>query len=285
MDKQLPSVKPKVINSPQLTSYTKEESIRLITSSQLETVEKDIAYASLEKKVREYSNDETTLFMTGLIERTHINCGQKVDEQYVDLYLDEFISDLKKYNTNLSLKEIELAFKMGYKGEFGEWYGLNNKTYFAWINAFTFCEKRDRVKKLLKDRVLPEKQLSEKEKQEIIKQGCFDAFELFKTTGKCDDIGNVKYDYLFRNGVINFTVERRNIFKKEARENIVKEKKIELSKDNTRHVKLQIIDFIRDVEGNINSHAVIVEAKKIALNTFFREMIDIGTELKDLFNK
>lgn len=282
--KQLPSAKPMVIKNQQLASYTKEESIQLITSSRLEPSEKEIALASLERKVKDCAVDELTVFMTGLIERTHINCGQKVDEDYVDLYLDELISDLKKYNTGVSLQEIELAFKGGYKGAFGEWFGLNNKTYFGWINAFTFCEKRTRAKSLLRDRVLPEVELSENQKEMLVREGCLKSFELFKEAGFVDDIGNVTYNYLARNKVINYTPEQRNEFKEKAREKILRESQVRLTEEKRDQTKKQIRDFMANVEKNLEDDAVVTEAKKIALNLFFFDLQSAGEELKIKLN-
>ncbi len=214
-----------------------------------------------------------------LIGKTHLSCGQKFNQDLTELAnatVDELASDLKKYNANLSFQEITLAFKNGYKGDYGEYFGLNNKTYFQWINAYAYGEKRLRVKKLLSDAKekanKPTIKLSEQEANEIIKQAILKSFEDFKKGAVVLDIGNVKYNYLEKLELINFSKERKN--------EILEKTKDRLKSDAIEHK--QKTESISQCLSKIMNETIVSEAKKECLRIYFKELVETEFEISDL---
>ena len=88
--------------------------------------------------------------LTQLITLTHQACGQLMNSIDVAATLPELCSDLVKYNGILTIEELQIAFKKGYRGEFGEYFGLNNKTYFAWVSAYRYGKDRANAKLAMK---------------------------------------------------------------------------------------------------------------------------------------
>lgn len=243
-------------------------------------MEKEIAIASTEKKVKDYNLKEFSYLISGLIHRTHAECGQKEDADSIDITIDMFIKDLREYNKNISYQEIELAFRNGFKNEYGEWFGLNNKTYFQWVNGYTMSVAR---KQAIKNRELllvpAEIKLSEEEKNKIIHEGALMAFSQFKEKGFVLDVGNVNYNYLDSKGVFNFTKARKVAFMEQAKINLQKEAAKNLDENSNQIARMDIRRSLGDITSD-KSDKVIAEAKRIALNTFFADLVEMDIELE-----
>lgn len=247
-------------------------------SKGLTVIEKEIAVACLQKKVKDYAIEEVCFFMLGLIGRTHLSCGFKMDESNVDLTVDEFCADLKKYNGLLSFEELEIAFKNGWKKTYGDFTGLNNATYFQWVNGYTWSQSRLNAKKALenaKNKPVSKPKLSEEEKERIIKEGALKMFEDYKSGATILDPGNVVYNYLGAKGLIRITPERRDKLLAEEKERMIQEA---IANKGTKSVA-------KVIEGVIGNEAVIIgNAKRQALKEYFSHLIELGMNLKEELN-
>lgn len=266
-----------------LPANTKEQSTQQLSlqinvdSLPLTTTEKEIAKASQEPKLSELAIGEITVFMIGLIGRTFLNTGGDFDKnkEMIDATLDELCTDLKKYNATLSLSEIEIAFKNGWKKEYGEYYGLNNATYFGWVNAYTWGEKRLRVKKTLieaKNKPAEEPKKSPEEIEYIMKDACLKAFDDYRRGVVVLDGGNVKYKYLFKKGLLKLTDERRKELKEKAEEKLRAEAIESKGKAET----------IEKALSRVTNEGIQSEARKLALLQYFQELTENEFELTDL---
>lgn len=242
----------------------------------LTPTDKEVAIASVGIRIKDLKESDFKTKIIHLIGQTHLNCGFKLDENQLSQTIDELCSDLLKCNFTLSFAEIELAFKNGWKKEYGDFFGLNNATYFGWVNAYTFGEKRLRVKKTIADAKANEGKEPEKKTPEeadyILKEACLKSFDEFRKGVAIFDHGNVKYNYLVKVGVLNFTKER-----KEAIKTMVEAR-----------VKAEVIETkgkaetIEKALSRIQPDSIISASKKEALNQFFKDLADTETELSDL---
>lgn len=249
----------------------KKDCFKIFTSS-----EKEIAIASICLKLKELEPNDFKSKMLFLIGQTYLNCGFKFDENQVKQTIDELCEDLLKHNFLLSFEEIELAFKNGWKKEYGEFYGLSNATYFDWVNAYAHQEKRLRVKKTLLEakensKVEPAKKTQE-EIDEILRFACLESFDQFKNGIIVFDAGNVKYNYLVKCGVINFTKER----KQEIR--TIVESRMRTQAIENR----QKSETIEKSIAKILTESIISESRREALVVFFKDLVETETELIDM---
>lgn len=246
--------------------------------NKLTTVEKEIALATVSPKIKDIEPDKFIFLIDGLIAKTHLNCGYKHDLEQVNSTIDELCEDLKKYNSAITFEEIQLAFKNGYKKQYGDFFGLNNATYFQWVNAYVWSENRLRIKKLLSDAKEKAKQpevknISEQEANEILKNGCLKCFEDFKLGAVISDFGNAKYNYLVKMDLLKFSKERKELILSQTKE------KVKLSAiENKSHS-----ESISQALGKILEETVISESEKECLKVYFQELIEMEIELSDLF--
>lgn len=132
-----------------------------------------------------------------LITSTYIKCGQEAETDKVLASTTLFLEELEDYDY-LTIKEIDKAFKDGYKGHYGKYYGLNVLTFITWIEYYVKNIRNESLAALrFKDPVaaaLPE--LSDSSKELIIKNGCVRCFNEFKAAGYLPAGNSHIFDYL-----------------------------------------------------------------------------------------
>lgn len=254
-----------------------------IETSNLLPAEKDIAIAFYGTELRYMPDIEIQL--TQLITLTHQACGQLMNSIDVAATLPELCNDLVKYNGILTIEELQIAFKKGYRGEFGEYYGLNNKTYFAWVSAYRYGKDRANAKLAMKkagENETKKPEPTEAEKEAIIRESAILKFNEFKTTGSFFGNGNVTYNYLDKKGALTFTKEVKAGFMESARNKLISEEKIKKTDLSNVGKSKAIDDFIKELEETEKHPKVIIEAKRLALTAYFIQLIEMDEELKNL---
>lgn len=254
-------------------------------SPNLNNLERQIVLAQLSKRIRECNVDELTNVVNEAIVKAYFQCGQKPDTKTLVLEVKELLKDLTKYFPTIFLNEIELFFKQGIDGQLGEYYGLNLKTYRQWLrNGATNISRLNAMKiqrQFLESQNKPP-ELSEDDKEKIIEDGVFNLFEIFKNTGYVEDYNNVTYNWLDKRGYIPFSKERKIEIKEQAIK-VVKARlqdalltaKAKREKEGAKAIRIELDNFLK-------SDKIIYEAKKIALNIFFKELIETDTTLEDI---
>lgn len=221
-------------------------------------------------------------FLNALVIKVFIIAGQAIDDdELLDFTVSELQKDVTTRYKGLTLQEIEIALTNGVKGDYGEYYGLNIKSFNKFLNEYTFSEERGKAIESRMTRVPPAKQLSTKgsitveENKRIAYNNALDLFEEYKETKECPDHGNVTYNYLDRLGVIQINDKEKWQIFNEAKACREKERKIQGKTMNISNVIEQ------QQEGGI----VIAYAKKIALKRYFRGLMENGIELKTILDK
>lgn len=214
-----------------------------------------------------------------LIEQTYASCGYGYDPKTVVATLPELVSDLRRYFGYLTLEELKIIFKKGYQGEFGEYQGLNNKTYFGWIKAYLNIDARaNAIKALEKARLemMPKpKVLTEQEKEQIIKDGVLKVFNDHKAGVEILDPGNVVFNYLEEKGILDLAPE-------EAKK-LIAESKEKMIQDAILNKGIKPVSKV--IEGVISNKGVIVaNAKRMALKRYFDSLIEMEIDLSDELN-
>jgi hypothetical protein len=253
-----------------------------VESSNLLPVEKEIAVALYGTELRYLTDIQTEI--AKLITLTHQSCGQVINAVDVAATIPELCTDLIKYNGILTIEELRIAFKKGYKGEYGEYFGLNNKTYFAWVSAYRYGKDRANAKIAMQkagESVTTKKEISEEEKEAILREGALNKFNDFKSTRNFYDFGNISYNYLDRLGLITFTAEVKKKIMADCKARMIEEEKMKKTQKDYIGKHQSINDEIKQLEEG-KSTRLISEAKREALKQYFSQLIEMGEELKNL---
>ena len=246
----------------------------------LDASEREIILAKNGGFMKSLSENDIKKSLLVLIGKSHVQCGYIQDEANTLLSINSLVDTLIKYFGTLSLNEIEKAFQLGIMGEFGEWFGLNNKTYLQWCKGYLGWQKRIEANKkqmIYNAELSKPKELTQAEKDKIVMDGLSVAFENYKKTGKLLDFGNVNYNLLDRIKLIPLTIERKKEFYKQAERNIR-----EALSNSLLSCKESKIKTIKDELENMDKDKVKSEAKNLALVDFFNSLIETDTKITDI---
>lgn len=241
---------------------------------------KYIEYRSKGSRVDQMFFDELKGFMLICIGKIHAECGFNYQQDLVRQTIESLCKDMISNHGHLTTFEVYNAMLIGATGEYGEWAGLSNNTYRKWLRGFVTCPKRLSAlsynSRLLKAQE-EKKDMTEEDNDRIMSSACLKAFDSYLLEGKVDDIGNSLFDYMWRKKIIRFTQERKDVFRALALEVIHSNIMIGVTLGN-----IPVKERLKQLENYKDDSEVTVIAKKIALNTFFKELIEIGHQLKDV---
>lgn len=243
-------------------------------------LEKKIIESTYALKISQATEAEIKPAIRSGVTTALYNLGQKMDDGERQILHSKILIDLKLHFQTLTVDEIINALDLGSKGEFRvkpeEVLYLSPERVYSWFKAYKFGVKREANKKIadIVQREEKAKEPTEEEKGKIVMDGVYLSFEEFKKTGEVKDYGNVKYDKLDSMGLIPFTIER----KKEIY--ALAEQHLKSSKQDDR-------DFMKGLKEmrSETQNIVKAEAKQMALTLFFKELIEMEVELKDLIEE
>jgi len=192
------------------------------------------------------------------------------DLQYIVNELTKNIRTKPNLN-NIRANEIPTAFANGVRGKYGEYFGLNV------ISGEFFIEKYLENDRLEIAKTLPAIEPPKKEviltREDRIKFAKA-AFEKFKFNDSYNDLGNIVYDFLDREGLIKFTTkEKFDVM------NTIRQKEYQrLSAPTNTREKAQ---FEAQIQKMIDSNdSIIPAAKRECLRMFFANLKENSKELE-----
>jgi hypothetical protein len=208
------------------------------------------------------------------------NLGQKMEDGERMILQSRIALDLRFHFQTLTIEEIKNAMDLGSKGEFrvkpDEVLYLSPEKIYSWFKAYKVGVKREASKKMaeISQKAEKAKEPTQEEKQKIVSDSILIRFEEFKKTGEVKDYGNVTYDSLDRMGLIPFTKERKREIYNEA-DRVLRASKID-DKD--------FLKRLREMHSEAQN-LVKAEAKILALTIFFKDLVEMEVELKDLIEE
>lgn len=205
-----------------------------------------------------------------IINRAFVESGQmkQATTAMLEFNRDSLLGELKGRFKDLTLEELKEAFKMGVRGEFGEYFGLCASTYYKFIKSYFERPERAESMRLyldtIKKELVPEKPTPEQQK-EILLNGVRSALEEYKTDKKLPFAPAPYYDFLWLElKLINWSKEEKEEIKKEA--NTVYQSKINKQKQERRITTQQAKDLLTNLKDN---QSYINAVKSIGLKRFF----------------
>lgn len=200
--------------------------------------------------------------------------NDKIHAQLVSSFTQELISDFSYF----TLDEVEIAIVKGLRGEYGEYQGINNLSLYKFLIKYKeSMQRKEAIEKQRKyiDALTKPKELSNEEKEKILYVGALRKFSEFKKNKSVYDAGGVTYNYLTRLGIICYDEEKRQIFKERAKHKLKEQTMMKGKKQTMSGIQVQ--DFIKLITDD--NFMVICEAKSMALNDFFKSLVEVRMEL------
>lgn len=256
-------------------------------TSNLTPIEKEVAKALFEQNLK--SIPETALYieLVKLIAKTYQFCGQVVKEEDIKIAATELVSELLKHQWILTISEIKIAFNLGYKGELGEYFGLNVKTFCVWVNAYRYSKHRSNAIIALhkSGEDINRKEPPTPEEEAVLrKEGAINSFEYFKTTGTIIDIGNVTYRYLDALKVIAFDVEEKRKIAEAVKDRMIKEQELEKTEAKYTWQRDAISKAIEKIKDG-TTPTFVAECRREALKVYFNQLISMDITMTDILEK
>lgn len=217
--------------------------------------------------------------------KAYIHTQRKATASELKLLIDDLKAEILRVFPRIRLGEIGLAIHKVAMGEFEKVYNLSMAFMVAGIRWYMQSEARAEAgRKLLASSsqlLLEAPKPSPEDLEKMHIQNVKKAFDNFKKNGYVQDHGNYIFNVLCNMGVVNFTEEDKIEFWKNAKQNVFKYYSrptidIDRAKENR-----QIIEALK---ANREHTLFWVEAKKIALNKFFHDMVEMDTDISDLIN-
>jgi hypothetical protein len=221
--------------------------------------------------------------VSDLITTTFYELGQKIEAVEQMILVTKLKDELILHFRWLTMEEVKMAFMKGARKEYGDYFGLNIVTFHNWIRSFQSDKKR--ADTLIKQNLLKQEVKKEPSAEELYQQSkafALAAFETFKTEGYFNDIGNPVYEFLDSIQLIPFSIERKTEMFEQAKEKIKAKANPSYAVNANERTAFTLILEQIEANGKDVKERIRVEARKIALNTYFKELIEMETELIDL---
>lgn len=260
------------------SSYEKEreELLNRQVYKELSAYNKDLAMAFVGPKLKEYNFS----FLKDLIELividTHQSCNESIDQSMLDDTMEELTDDLQKYSGTMTLEEVKIFFKNGWKHEYGRVFKLSNSQYLKWRNEFMVNEDRIRIRKMVQKRESIDKpMLTIKQKQDILINGILQNYNDYKRGGRGYLVTTtVAYDFFKSIGLINLSKEQHarvvQFVKKQIAEEAIEDKK------NSTKINKSVKAVVASIEGD----KVILYGKRRAVEEYFINCKGMDLDLK-----
>lgn len=176
-------------------------------------------------------------------------------------------SDLKQYHGGLSVNEVSVCLENGSKDEYGEFMGINVRTITKWLKAYKTSDKRYKtiieIEKTAQALPPPGKEYGDQKMREMSLR----YFDSFKQTGDPGFACVTVYQFLQKKGVITHSLEVKIKAFNEAKAHILVSK-------NSLAMPLDVMEF-----------RAKSEVQRKLLCDFFKELIDMGMDLSEMFDE
>lgn len=221
-------------------------------------------------------------FILSQVSKAFLLRNFKTTEEDNALITIELIKEVNERFKGITFKEIEIAFKNGLRGEYGEYMGLSVITFSNWIKSFKISRNRiDMIKQYKENK---EVVISEKKKKEnfklFLEECIFKPYE----SGKYNLYSwSYIYDFFRSIGYCRFDKKTEEEIIKKA-----KEKSFEIAKmnkvSNPKDLKIKmIVERFKNKEEKIEDWKI--QARKISVIMQFNMFKEVGEDLRVLIKE
>lgn len=227
-------------------------------------------------KFLDLNKHEGVKILADIISKIQFEAGQMMSEKDKFLNAELMHEEIRSNFAFIRTEEIRLAFANGVRGEYGDFYGLNIKTFYSWLKNYQTSEKRrSEMAKLKTGKEEPVIDKSEAKKlywQKIAKD-----IQKFKETGHFEPFMPLKMFRAFWNqGLIRITKAESDVYKNQAIEEIRKERerysKPVSKKEHQKKLALNVIIAAYETSQLSNEQDLIIKerAAELCLKDYFK---------------
>lgn len=247
-------------------------------------------------KIKEFKDkNEVSAQIDALVNFTFAYKGHSpASEREYEFTTNALKEDIFLNFNNYTIEDVKLAFKLGVRGELGEYYGLNAKTFYDWLKSYKSKYITPVTNNVIA--LLPKKEVPPPPKKDIDANNkiiiCNVLQDFIKTKQYTfNDFGNVMYEFLFRLGIINLSKDEKNEILSESRVQLkleLTERNEQLNKLGKTYHKIDLKKAFNEIELESNKDyetQVIMLAKKNALKKFIQSCAETEVDLENLINE
>lgn len=250
----------------------------------LRGVDAEFVRASVSQKVIQMPEAEATDQIRKIINRTLAELGQhpagsrpEQQARYLEAMSKMILNDIKCYFPNITIREVANAVNRGIRRQYGDYFGFNSISVHFFMDSY--LKDEDRTAALAKqERFRISNEVNEvppvEKQRELILHGFRNCYQIYLSTGRVTDFGNMNYDLLDRVGLINFSNREKWDMYHQA------EKEIRKEDESMAFTAKQLNQVINNY--TCEKEVIISRSKNIALKRFFDSKPDLAVVLKKL---
>lgn len=212
----------------------------------------------------------------------------EIEQEKIDHIVSSLSAAILKICPNIRLEEIPIAIEKGTLGEFGDYMGINVATLTKFIKTHYMGLERFKLVSQSYASLLAPQAPNEAETIKIDQDLLLKAFEKYKTDGFYEDHGNYLYKVVVKKLVLFTPSEEGKKTLLERGKRIAYDKiKLEILKCN-KYERNKLLNVANDVI-NLVPHSegikrVYKEALQLALNDWFKNLLEMEMEISELFD-
>jgi hypothetical protein len=181
----------------------------------------------------------------------------------------------------LRYQELDIAFRKGLIGEYGDYMGLSVPTFSNWIKFYMV--DKNRLNQLpQKLQIEAPKEPSREQKFALAASNALEAFNKYKAGGDISIIASTVYKTLLWLNLVNYSEEEIKEFEEQARLDVVEELTVQ---KNLTADKLARKAFQRLLDGGELQEKIVIQARRLGCYEYFKylilEEIDLANILEE----
>jgi hypothetical protein len=233
--------------------------------------ERKFIEAALQPKINDQPAEAVVLLFNAIITQAYTRAGFKMpDAVTLALYAREFYEALLEKYPRVTIPEVREALKEGVYGEFGEFTGLNPKTFIQFIKGYLFTKDRKEALRQFeskRDYLNATKDLSPQEREAHGKEFVNMLFE-DHLSGKlqADFVPSFIYDFLEAQGKMKLSLEAKRAISERAKGYFLRLKSSRRYKGNPRSVGDELAAYIQSRDEELTVRNI---SKQFAVVDFF----------------
>lgn len=110
--------------------------------SVLSDTHRQIISASLQPRLKNIPAEQSEDSLVEIIASTYLRAGQSADPMQLPVYAAEFYRRLMQEFPVATLEEIKAAMEEGIYGRYGDFFGLNTRTFILWVREYITSQER-----------------------------------------------------------------------------------------------------------------------------------------------
>jgi len=122
--------------------------IKSALESQMLPEERKFIYDALQPKIKDIEIVTCIETLIDVISSAYVMSGQSIDEQQKAIYASETYNRLYEIYPAVTAEEVRTAIANGVFGEYGEYFGLNPKSFVGFVKSYLLSVKREMAKEL-----------------------------------------------------------------------------------------------------------------------------------------